>query len=142
MANFVSFEDAIKAYLEKLAKNDELFAKTYAKKNKSLKECCNYIMAEAQKAAKGGKCIALSDEEVYNLAVHYYDEDDIKAPDEVKGASVAVSAKVAKEKPEPKARAKRTKAAKLEPLPEPKQEIEVAVEPEDEENYELDIPIF
>lgn len=141
MANFVSFEDAIKTYLEKLAKNDELFAKTYAKKNKSLKECCNYIMAEAQKAAKGGKCIALSDEEVYNLAVHYYDEDDIKAPDEIKGASVAVSAKVT-EKPEPKAKAKRTKAVKPEPLPEPKQEIEVAVEPEDEENYELDIPIF
>lgn len=138
MAKFMKFEEAIEAYLKKLADTDELFAKTFAKKNKNLRGCCNYIMSEAQKAAKGGRCVALSDAEVYNLAVHYYDEDDIKAPDNVVG-EVVVAAPKAEQPNEPKY-AKRKKTAKTEPQPEPK--IEVAAEVEEEESYELDIPVF
>jgi hypothetical protein len=44
------------------------------KENKSLEECGNYILQEAQK--KGSR-VAMTDEEVFGLAVHYYDEDDI-----------------------------------------------------------------
>lgn len=69
-------KDRIKEYLEKKAENDELFAKTYAKENKSLDECFKFIMSEAQK--KGGNAVCMTDEEVFGLAVHYYDEDDIK----------------------------------------------------------------
>lgn len=68
------FKQTIKNYLEKRAAEDELFAKTYAKKNKSIDECCNYVM----KCAKDGGCAGYSDEEVFGWAVHYYDEDDIK----------------------------------------------------------------
>lgn len=138
MANFMTFEEAIEAYLKKLAETDELFAKTYAKKNKNLKGCCQYIMGEAQKAAKGGKCVALSDEQVYNLAVHYYDEDDIEAPDNVVG-EVVVAAPKAEQPSKPKT-TKRKKAAKVEPQPEP--ETEVTDEVEEEENWELNIPVF
>ena len=138
MAKFMTFEEAIEAYLKKLAETDELFAKTFAKKNKSLKGCCNYIMGEAQKAAKGGKCIALSDEQVYNLAVHYYDEDDIEAPDNVAG-EVVVAASKAEQPSKPKS-TKRKKTVKAEPQPEP--EIEVTDEVDEEENYELNIPVF
>lgn len=69
-------KDRIKEYLDKKAENDELFAKTYAKENKSLDECFKFIMSEAQK--KGGNAVCMTDEEVFGLAVHYYDEDDIK----------------------------------------------------------------
>lgn len=138
MAKFISFEEAIEAYLTKLAETDELFAKTYAKKNKSLKGCCKYIMGEAQKAAKGGKCVALSDEQVYNLAVHYYDEDDIEAPDNVAG-EVVVAAPKAEQTSKPKA-IKRKKAVKAELQSEP--EIEATNETEEEENWKLDIPVF
>lgn len=134
MANFKSFEDAIKTYLDELAKTDELFAKTYSKKGKSIKECCNYIMGEAKKAAKGGTSIALSDEEVYALAIHYYDEDDISAPDEVAGEVVA-PAKT--EKPSKPKTSKRKKVAKPEPVVEPQVEVKEA-----EEDYELVIPVF
>jgi hypothetical protein len=68
------FKQVIKAYLDKRASQDELFAATYAKKGKSIDECCRYIIQEVRKANR----IGFSNAEVFGLAVHYYDEDDIK----------------------------------------------------------------
>lgn len=65
----------IKNYLDERAKNDEMFAKAYAKPNKSIDECYRYILGEARKK---GTEVGMSHEEVYGLAVHYYDEDNIK----------------------------------------------------------------
>ena len=65
----------IKNYLDERAKNDELFAKAYAKPNKSIDECYRYILGEARKK---GTEVGMTAEEVYGLAVHYYDEDNIK----------------------------------------------------------------
>ena len=69
-----AFKETIKAYLEKRATEDELFAVTYQKENKNLDECCNYVV----QCAKEGKCEGYDPAEVFNWAVHYYDEDDIK----------------------------------------------------------------
>jgi len=69
-----AFKETIKAYLDKRASEDELFAVTYQKENKNLDECCNYVA----KCAKDGGCAGYADEEVFGWAVHYYDEDDIK----------------------------------------------------------------
>ena len=69
-----SFKNAIKAYLDKRAAEDTLFAQTYAKENKNLDECCNYILQEVKKSG----CCGFDDDEIYNMAIHYYDEDDIK----------------------------------------------------------------
>ena len=69
---FTSFETAIKTYLDGVAEKDELFAKSYKKPNKSIKECCAFLMGEAKKAAVNGS-IACKDEEIYGLAMHYYD---------------------------------------------------------------------
>lgn len=87
------FEKKIKDYLDKRAAEDELFAKTYAKKNKSFEECIQYIFGEAFKKAVrmpgvSGKGSVFEDEVVYGLAVHYYDEDDIKVS-KVQGQAVA-----------------------------------------------------
>ena len=70
-----SFQAAIKSYLDERAKADELFAKAYNKENKSIDECCSYILGEAKKR---GDAVAISDAEVFGMAVHYYDEDNIK----------------------------------------------------------------
>lgn len=51
------------------------------KENKSLKECFDYIIIELSKKAKTeGKVgfAAGDDKELFEMAVHYYDEDDIK----------------------------------------------------------------
>ncbi len=75
------FERAIKAYLDDRAANDPLFAQSYAKPNKSIGECCKFIMGEVYSMAvkvKGGKAAGTTDAEIFGMAVHYYDEDDIK----------------------------------------------------------------
>lgn len=66
-----AFKATIKAYLEQRATSDPLFAKSYSKPNKTLDECCNYIFAQVQKSG----CCGFSDDEIYGMAIHYYDED-------------------------------------------------------------------
>ena len=99
------FEDTIKNYLDSRAKEDSLFAETYKKANKSIKECCKYIMQQAQKMynkrVNGG--IAIDRKTVYGWAVHYYDEDDIKLEGELERVEVAapttIQNPISKEKP-------------------------------------------
>lgn len=69
-----NFKKVISAHLEQLAATDQLFAETFKKPNKSIDECINFILSEVKKSGQQ----AWSDDEVYSLAVHYYDEDDIK----------------------------------------------------------------
>lgn len=83
-----TFKDVIKNHLDGRARTDELFAKSYAKENKNLDECCSYIMGEARKR---GSVVAMTDEEVFGMAIHYYDEDDIKVSKMPAGTRAAVS---------------------------------------------------
>lgn len=69
-------KNAIKAYLDKRAQEDTLFAASYAKENKSIDECFDYIIGEVRKK---GNAVYMSDDEVFGMAVHYYDEDDYTA---------------------------------------------------------------
>lgn len=68
------FKQTIKAYLDERAKNDELFAMSYAKENKNMDDCVTFILNQVKRS----KCMGLTDEEVYSLAVHFFDEDDIE----------------------------------------------------------------
>lgn len=68
------FKQTIKTYLDERAKNDELFAVSYAKENKNMDDCVIFILNQVKRS----KCMGLTDEEVYSLAVHFFDEDDIE----------------------------------------------------------------
>ena len=68
------FKQTIKAYLDERAENDELFAVSYAKENKNMDDCVTFILNQVKRS----KCMGLTDEEVYSLAVHFFDEDDIE----------------------------------------------------------------
>lgn len=70
-----NFKRVISAHLEKLAETDPLFAETFKKPNKNIDECITYIL----NTVKSMNVVACSEEEVYQMAVHYYDEDDLKA---------------------------------------------------------------
>lgn len=51
------------------------------KENKTLSECFDYVLIEISKKAKNQAGVAYvcgDDEHIYELAVHYYDEDNIK----------------------------------------------------------------
>ena len=73
-----SAKERIKDYLDERASKDELFAQSYAKTNKNIDECYDYIVGEARKQCKDSDSICISDDVVYGWAVHYYDEDNIK----------------------------------------------------------------
>lgn len=68
------FLQTVKDYLENRAKEDQLFAKSYAKENKNIDDCVNYIL----NTVKSSGCNGFTDEEIFGMAVHYYDEDNIK----------------------------------------------------------------
>lgn len=89
------FENAIREYLDARAKEDVKFAEKYSDKKKSIGECCWFILGEIRKLAKGG-CYGATDSEVYGLAVHYYDEPDIKVDGEV-SAEVVINRELTKE---------------------------------------------
>ena len=103
------FKEVIKAYLDKRAQEDELFAKAYAKAEKGLEECCKYIMAQARKL---GSAVAVPDEVVYGWAVHYYDEEGIKVDDAPECDVQPVVAQAAKITAEATARMEKAKAEK------------------------------
>ena len=75
---FKSAKERIKDYLDERARKDELFARSYAKTNKNIDECYEYIVGEARKQCKDSDSACISDDVVYGWAVHYYDEDNIK----------------------------------------------------------------
>lgn len=107
-------KEAIQSYLDERAKADELFAVAYKKKNKNIDECFAYIMGEALKESSpvvpGVEGCGMDNDVVYGMAVHYYDEDDIKVnklPSNVRAsASTTTPAKSVKltEEDEKKAR--------------------------------------
>ena len=93
MKSSQDFKKAIQAYLDLRAKTDKLFAVSYAKTNKNLDDCCNYILGEAKKR---GNAVAMTDEEVYGMAVHYYDADSIKVNKLPANARASVSVPASK----------------------------------------------
>lgn len=96
------FEKVIKAYLDGKAKEDADFKKKYeaalsapeekGKKKKDIKACCNYIISEVRKTGRTG----FNDEEIFGMALHFYDEEDVKAPDgnPQTGVKVVVNKKI------------------------------------------------
>lgn len=74
------FKQTIQQYLEKRAEEDSLFAETLEKENKDIDGCISYILTQVKKIGAQG----YTDDEIYNLAVHYYDEDDLEEADPIK----------------------------------------------------------
>ena len=73
------FTRTILTYLELRAESDTLFAESFAKENKNIDDCITYILNTVQKSG----CNGFADEEIYSMAVHYYDEDDIKVGEKI-----------------------------------------------------------
>ena len=67
------FKKTIKAYLDDRAATDAQFAETYAKPGKNIDDCITYILNEVKNSGRNG----FADDEIYSMAVHYYDEDNI-----------------------------------------------------------------
>jgi predicted nucleotidyltransferase len=81
------FIDTIKKYLDDKAQRNELFAVKYLNENKSIDDCIKYIISEVYKSGNNG----FEDGEIYSMAVHYYEENDIKIDSDVDNIKVVVN---------------------------------------------------
>lgn len=75
------FTRTILTYLELRAESDRLFAESFAKDNKNIDDCVTFILNQVQKSG----CNGFADDEIYSLAVHYYDEDEIEVGKTIHG---------------------------------------------------------
>ena len=69
-------QEYLEAKLGEMASQDPNFRERYEDEQKSMNDCIRYITQQAQKQAVNG-CAAISDDEVLQMAVHYYQEKDV-----------------------------------------------------------------
>ena len=84
------FEQCISRWLEAEKVKDAAFAKKVAESGKNVEGCCNYILQQV----KASKQCGYADEEVYGMARHYFDEDELKDPGSQGASRVVVSGHV------------------------------------------------
>ena len=68
------FTRTISEYLNLRAATDPLFAPNLAKLHKNIEDCITYILKQVQQSG----CNGFEDDEIYSMAIHYYDEDDLE----------------------------------------------------------------
>ena len=73
------FKNTIKAYLDQAAADDPQFAESLNKEGKTLDGCINYILNQVKKIG----AVGYTDDEIYGMATHYYDEDDLEKCDPI-----------------------------------------------------------
>ncbi len=81
------FTRTILSYLEQRAETDALFAESFAKPDKNIDDCITYILNTVQKSG----CMGFTDLEVYSMAVHYYDEDNIEIGKPMSSSHIVVN---------------------------------------------------
>lgn len=81
------FQNTIKAYLDKHAEIDLLFSFRYSLPEKKLEDCITYILNQVQKSG----CNGFHDDEIFGMAIHYYDEDNIEIGKPMHNAQIAVN---------------------------------------------------
>ncbi len=69
-----AFSETIKAYLERRAESDPLFAIRFANPSKSMEDCVTYIINQVQKSG----CNGFADDEIFGMAMHYWEESEIE----------------------------------------------------------------
>ena len=84
------FTRVITEFLNQRAMADPLFAPNLTKEHKSIEECVTYILTEVYRSG----CSGFDDSEIFGMAVHYYDEDDIVVEDNPSISSVVVNHRI------------------------------------------------
>jgi len=74
MSGTEQFTRTISEYLNLRAATDPLFAPNLAKPHKNIEDCITYILKQVQQSG----CNGFEDDEIYSMAIHYYDEDDLE----------------------------------------------------------------
>lgn len=84
-----AFKNTIKEYLDKQAVTDPLFAVPYANPKKNIDDCVTYILNTVKNSGING----YTDDEIFGMAIHFYQEEDITVGAEI-NCQVVVNHKV------------------------------------------------
>lgn len=68
------FKKTIEAFLNGYASKDPEFDKKFRSEGKSIDDCVTYILNTVQKSG----CNGFTDDEIFGMALHYYDEEKIE----------------------------------------------------------------
>src|SRR4030042_7116153 len=90
MKSTENFKKVVGEHLNKVAAADPLFAGKLKKEGKSMDDCITYIL----NTVKNSGCNGFSDDEIFGMAMHYYDEDKIDIGKPISGSQVVVNHKV------------------------------------------------
>ena len=82
-----AFKESIQAYLIDMATCDTNFAERFADPQKNINDCVTYILNKVQESG----CNGFEDDEIYGMAVHYYQEEDIEVDKSVDYLHVVVN---------------------------------------------------
>jgi len=69
-----AFFDSMESFIMQKMDANDLFAKKVSNPKKNIEDCITYVINTIEKSRYKGLC----DNDVYSLAVHYYEEDDIE----------------------------------------------------------------
>ena len=69
-----TFQETIAQYLYKRVEQEPQMAVKLANPLKTMEQCCQFIINEVKKSG----CCGFTDDEIYNLAIHYWDEEEIE----------------------------------------------------------------
>jgi uncharacterized protein (UPF0248 family) len=84
------FRETIKSYLESRGSKDPLFARIITKPGKNIDDCITYILNRVESSG----CNGFHDDEIYSMAIHYFDEDDVKIGNTFSNMRVVVNHKI------------------------------------------------
>lgn len=107
MSTTEAFKNVIKSYLDTRSQSDNLFAVSYAKPNKNIDDCCTYILNTVKKSG----CSGFADEDIFGMAVHYYDEENLEIGNPV-SAKIVINRTTERNNPETKSMPKKPKVKK------------------------------
>lgn len=84
MKSTENFKKVIQAHIDYIAKKDPEFAEKVKNPKKNIDDCITYILNTVKKSG----CNGFEDQEIYGMAVHYYDEENIKPGNKITGQVV------------------------------------------------------
>jgi len=74
------FKKTIEAHLSKVAEQEPAFAEKLQHPDKNIDDCITYILNQVQHSG----CNGFADEEIFGMALHYYDEAQIEVGKPIK----------------------------------------------------------
>jgi predicted nucleic acid-binding protein len=79
-----NFKKIIQQHLNRAASMNSLFAKRLEDPDKNIDDCITYILKQVKESGSNG----FEDSEIYGMAMHYYDEKDLKVGKPISGKVV------------------------------------------------------